>query len=284
LKTFLEVSVSASGDQREMLLPTMIEYGCAGVEETDTHLIAFFDEEQLGAKVLEKFKTDLYAMLRTISVNAEIVIRRVEDRNWNEEWEKTIQPIEIGKRFAVKPSWCTYENTQNRIVQTIDPKMSFGTGYHETTRLVLCLLEELSLDGATVLDVGTGTGILAIAAAKLGAKSVLGIDIDEWSIDNAIENAKANGVHETVTICGSPLESIDLENIDLVMANLTLNTNVGYLSLFKKVLRKGGNLLLSGLLSFDEPEMTKRLLDEGFSIGQIERENEWIAIAATSEG
>jgi ribosomal protein L11 methyltransferase len=282
LKTFLEVSVSANNDQRELLLPTMIEYGCAGVEETDTHLIAFFDEEQLGAKVLDQFKTDLYAVLRTISVNAEIVIRRVEDRNWNEEWEKTIKPIEIGSRFVVKPSWCTYENREHRIVLTIDPKMSFGTGYHETTRLVLCLLEELSVADATVLDVGTGTGILAIAAAQLGAKSVLGIDIDEWSIDNAIENAKANGVHESVTICGSPLESIDLQNIDLIMANLTLNTNVGYLSLFKKALRHGGNLLLSGLLSVDEPEMTKRLFEGGFSIGRIERENEWIAIAAIS--
>jgi ribosomal protein L11 methyltransferase len=282
LKTFLEVSVSANNDQRELLLPTMIEYGCAGVEETDTHLIAFFDEGQLGAASLKRFKADLYMLLRTISANAEIVIRRVEDRNWNEEWEKTIQPIEIGSRFAVKPSWRSYENTQGRIVLTIDPKMSFGTGYHETTRLVLRLLEALPLDGAAVLDVGTGTGILAIAAAKLGARSVLGIDIDEWSIENAGENVRANGAQRTVTICGSPLESIDLQDVDLIMANLTLNTNVGYLSLFKRVLRHGGNLLLSGLLSIDEPEIEKRLVEEGFSIGRIERENEWIAVAATS--
>ena len=157
--------------------------------------------------------------------------------------------------------------------------MSFGTGYHETTRLTLRLLEKYIHRINSMLDVGTGTGVLAIAAVKLGAASAWGIDIDEWSIDNAGENIIANDVADKVTISDTPVTSID-RSFRLITANLTLNTNSELLPTFRKLLRDGGTIILSGLLAADTETMRSRLRAEQFTILEELTENEWIAIAA----
>ncbi len=108
-------------------------------------------------------------------------IAEIENQNWNRQWEESIQPVEISPRIVITPSWHAVPHGGDRIVLVIDPKMSFGTGYHESTRLMLRMMERAITKDSFVLDVGTGTGILAIAAVKLGARSAVGIDIDEWS-------------------------------------------------------------------------------------------------------
>jgi ribosomal protein L11 methyltransferase len=279
MKTYLEVSISATGNQRELLLPTMMELGFQGFEETDTHLKSYIDKSQWDENQFAKLKADLKQLLQTISVNAEIQFREIPETNWNAQWEETIEPIEIGEKLAIKPSWSEYNNAGNRIIIQIDPKMSFGTGYHETTRLTLRLLEKYIHGINSMLDVGTGTGILAIAAVKLGASSAWGIDIDEWSIDNAGENIIANDVADKVTISDTPVTSID-RTFRLITANLTLNTNSELLPTFRKLLRDGGTIIFSGLLAADTETMRSRLRAEQFTILEELAENEWIAIAA----
>jgi ribosomal protein L11 methyltransferase len=279
MKKYLEVSISATESQRELLLPTMIELGFQGFEDTDTHLKSYLDMTRWDDAQFSKLKADLKQLLSTISVNAEVQFREIEETNWNAQWEQTIQPIEVGERLVVKPSWCDYPNAAGKVIIQIDPKMSFGTGYHETTRLTLRLLEKYIGGINSMLDVGTGTGILAIAAVKLGAASAWGIDIDEWSIDNANENIAANDVADKVTISDTPAESIN-RTFRLITANLTLNTNSELLPTFKKLLRDGGTILFSGLLVHDRERMLDRLKEEGLTILEELTENEWIAIAA----
>jgi len=283
MKTFLEVSISASEQQREMLIPTMMEWGCEGFEETDTALLCYMSMDQWAPGRLASLKQELMTQLRHISLNADVQFREIQDRNWNEEWEKTIQPIEVGDRIVIKPSWAVYNAPHGKIVIQIDPKMSFGTGYHETTRLTIQLLEKYLKPGSRVLDVGTGTGILAIAAMKLGGSSAAGTDIDEWALENARENVEANGLSDTVEISGKSPGDFPTSEFDLLTANLTLNTNFELLEEFRKALRDNGTLLLSGLLNVDQKKMIQGLEENRFRILEEIFENEWIAIAAMKE-
>ncbi len=143
----------------------------------------------------------------------------VADQNWNEQWEETISAQTIG-RFYVKPTWDNSTVPPDKILLEIDPKMSFGTGYHETTRLMLRFLPDVLEEGDHVIDAGTGTGILSIAAIKLGAKSAFAFDIDEWSINNTLENIILNGVSKKITVReGSSEVILGEEKADVLLAN-----------------------------------------------------------------
>jgi ribosomal protein L11 methyltransferase len=276
MKRYLEISISATPEQQELLLPAMLEIGCTGFQETDTALLCYMT----AGPAERDLQGELRKLLHTLSSNAAIAIREIENRNWNEEWEKTIRPIEVGRRFVITPSWAEYGGSADRIVVRIDPKMSFGTGYHETTRLVLLLLEKFAAPGMEVLDVGTGTGILAIAAVKLGARRVLATDIDEWALLNARENVATNDAAGVVTVSDEPAGSLAAASVDLITANLTLDTNRELLPDFRRVLRRSGMLIVSGLLAGDREPMLSALAACGFAAVDEARENEWIAIAA----
>lgn len=280
MKLYLEITISANEEQRELLLPTMMELGCTGFQETNTHLISYIDKSDWSQESTLRFENALHSILRTISANAEISMQDVPDRNWNLEWEKTIQPIEVGTRFTIKPSWADYPNEAKRIIIQIDPKMSFGTGYHETTRLIMGLLERYVVAGRSLLDVGTGTGILAICAVKLGCSSAVGIDNDEWSIENALENVANNSVAEKVRITSDGVGSFPPASFDLIASNITLNTNLDFLPEYSRILKPRGTLLLSGLLRADEDAMVSGLLHAGFNVTESAYENEWVAIVA----
>ena len=279
MKTYLQISVSGSRAQTEALLPSLVELGCVGFQETEGHLIGYAElppSPPEAAALKEAFRD----LLRRISVNAEIRFDEIADRNWNAEWERTVRPIEVGSRLAISPSWCAYDNPGGRIVLTIDPKMSFGTGYHETTRLMLRLVEHYVRPGMSVLDVGTGTGVLAIAAVKLGAASATGTDTDPWAVENALENVGLNGVERSVTILRGSIPDTPAPGPSMICANLTLNDLLGLLGKFRTVLPEGGLLLVSGLLAQDEGPINEGLAGAGFSVVETARENEWLAICA----
>ncbi len=209
-----------------------------------------------------------------------VSVRTAEDQNWNAAWEKTIRPIRVTDSIIITPSWHEVHPEPGQVVLVIDPKMSFGTGYHETTRLSLRLLETFLKPAMRVLDVGTGTGVLAIAAARLGASAVTGIDIDEWSYNNALENAERNGVTHLVTIHQKPLSMLPPSPCELVVANIQLDVITGLIGEFASRLTDKGILLLSGLLLTDRPAITTLLENNDLSpLAELD-ENEWIAIAA----
>lgn len=150
----------------------------------------------------------------------------LREQNWNAQWERRAGIVEATDRIIIKPSWKKLGvRHKGKIVLRIDPKMSFGTGHHETTRLCLVLLQEYVKPGAHVLDFGSGTGIQAIAAVKLGARSALPIDSDEWAFENARENVKKNRVTRSVKVIKGDLQRVRTRKVDLVVANIDMPPN-----------------------------------------------------------
>jgi ribosomal protein L11 methyltransferase len=268
----------------EILIPLMAELGCSGFMETDTSLLCYVGKKDWTSDKADRFTHFLKNHFPTEQSKGLFSVREIPEENWNKKWEETILPVEAGDRFVVVPTWSDYDNKSGRIILQIDPKMSFGTGHHETTRLTLRLLEHYLTPGNKILDVGTGSGILAIAAIKIGALHATGIDIDSWSIGNAMENVALNHVEDVVDISLGEPADIKNNKFDLITSNLTLNANKGLLREYSRLLTNGGILLLSGFLRTDVPEMEKHLMEIRFGIGNVIAENEWSAIGAVKTG
>lgn len=200
----------------------------------------------------------------------------IEEKNWNEVWEQSIQPQRIGK-FLVKPTWSDERAEANEILLEIDPKMAFGTGYHATTRLILKQMEQIDFKNKRVLDAGTGTGILAIASIKLGADHAIGFDIDPWSEENAVENALINGVSEQVEIRFGSSEQIgESEKFDIILANINRNIILEMIPFFVNRTKENGIICLTGLLDGDENTIRNHLKNEPVDVIDLQQENEWI--------
>lgn len=277
MKTYLEIAISATKEQQELLIPTMIEIGCLGFEEKDNELLCYIDKSIWNENKFELLKAEIKKLLQLLSSNAIIKIREIEETNWNAEWEKTIAPIEIGQKLVIKPSWREY-NKEGKIIIQIDPKMSFGTGYHESTRLTLQLLEKYIYYGDKVLDIGTGTGILAIAALKLGADFAIGIDNDDWAIENAKENVQANHLQKKILISNQNISTIK-DKFDLITANIMLTTILDMLPEIDNKLNLKGRALFSGLLLEDENKFIEATKKYKLKVIEKLSENEWIAFA-----
>lgn len=249
---------------------------------TDYDVLGFLDEDASWSCY---FTTEAWttheAAIRTLLGDSfpslQFEVETIAPQNWNAEWEESIQPIRVSDRFIIAPSWHPVEASDDVIVLTIDPKMSFGTGYHETTRLMLRLMEQVQMQGRRALDVGTGTGVLAIAARRCGAVDVLGVDIDVWSYDNAEENRLRNGIDAGLEFREGTVEESD-GVFDVILSNITRNDNMGLMELFARMTRAGSDLLLSGFYRTDLDDMTGAALAHGFdAVGSLS-ENEWCAV------
>lgn len=208
--------------------------------------------------------------------------QRLEQENWNRLWEESIQPIQVSDRICIAPSWHVVDADPNVIVLTIDPKMSFGTGYHATTRLMLRLLETHIRPDDTVLDVGTGTGVLAIAAIRLGAAHADGVDTDEWSYENAMENAERNGVADRILVAEGSLEAVS-GTYDVILSNITKIDNLQMLPRLDAMLRPGGRILLSGFYRTDTADIHLALEQLRLRVDENKEEDEWAAVSAVKE-
>jgi len=210
--------------------------------------------------------------------------RRLRQEDWRDSWKRYFRPQRIGKRLVVKPSWATYEVAAGDTVIEIDPGMAFGTGQHPTTAMCLRALEESASGGRpgdAVLDFGTGSGILAIAAARLGAKRVLALDIDPQAVKAARQNAAANGVADAVEVREGTLpEGASTERFGLAVANISSLTIARLAPAFAESLRDGGTLIVSGFLEDTVDELSRALAAAGLRIERVDDEGVWRAITA----
>lgn len=213
-------------------------------------------------------------LLRSYDVQENVLI----ERNWNEEWEKSREVIRVSDQIVIRPSFKEYNAKENEKVIILDPKMSFGTGEHPTTKICIKFLEKYLNKDDKVLDVGSGTGILSIAAAKLGASKILAFDIDEWSLDNGIENIRINNVESLIEIRQCEIKDISEKEFDLIVANIQRNILMELAPEINVRLRKSGFLILSGLLETDEKLITDKYSSLGFKFIEKEIMNEWIGI------
>src|SRR5512143_259052 len=214
---FVEVDIAADPTLAENLLAVFSQLGFEGFWEDEGTLRCYISAHRWNPGLLEEIQSTAALVARSSSSPSPLIrIRLLENRNWNEEWEKSIRPIRVTDRIVIRPSWQPFIPLHGDLVLTIDPKMSFGTGYRATTRLVLRLMENAVRPGSTMLDVGTGTGVLAIAGVMLGCESAVACDIDEWSYENARENAGVNGVADRVTLIHGDISLAPRIPFDLV--------------------------------------------------------------------
>ncbi len=271
------VAVTPDESVREIVIAALSDYKFEGFVEDELGVHCYIKKddwheniESIIKEISEQYNLPFVQYISTMDI---------QHKNWNEEWEQSIQPIHVSERFVIAPSW-NLGSSNSKTIIVIDPKMTFGTGYHETTRLMIRLMENYIQPNNSVLDVGTGTGILAIAAAKLGAKNIIGIDIDEWSLDNGIENTRRNKVEKEIEIRIGSLEVVPETNFDIILANIFRNTILDLLDTMLQKLSPKGRIIFSGLLVADQSIIETALNKRNVNVISFLRENEWIAIAA----
>jgi len=248
-----------------------------GMEERENELVCYFE------KFNEEDNNFLYNALNNLKRESlierfEIYQSTLEHRNWNEEWEKEIQPIKVTDKIVIKPSFRQYQKQNDEIVITIEPKMSFGTGYHQSTRIMLRLIEKYLKYDSKVLDIGTGTGVLAIASIQLGASYAVTCDIDAMVEDNVIENFKNNSVGDKCSFIAGTINNIDEKDFDLILANIQKNVLLEIASEIKKRIKQGGLVILSGLLFDDKNEIVEKYQSLDFKLIDVLNEDEWIGV------
>lgn len=269
----IELTIHVADALQEFLIAELEEMDFASFWQEDDVLRAYLPAPRWTDVKRERIERWLHAR----GLDAPLEERVVEPQNWNRQWEETIRPLAVGP-FLVRPTWQETPNEHaDKILLEIDPKMSFGTGYHESTRLALRFLPGVVTGGEQVLDAGTGTGILAIAALKLGAASALAFDVDEWAQQNAVENFLLNGVAEHVTFREGSIEVVKESGFDLILANINRNVLIDFLPHFAEKTQPGGHLVLAGLLHTDRATMRDAATREGFTLEDEAEENEWWA-------
>lgn len=278
--SWLKLTIRIPDDYHELLISELVELDFDGFEQLDNQLEAFITKSSFNDVNREYIEQ----LLIGLPGDNYIEMEEIREENWNETWEQTIQPQEIGM-FYIKPTWSRSPVPEERILLEIDPKMAFGTGYHATTRLMLEMLPGLNPEGRTVLDVGTGTGVLAIAAAKLGASSIVAFDVDSWSVENAQENILINRVADRIEIRPGSIETVPEDTRwDLILANINRNVILELLPALASLLSDGGHLALSGLLAEDRDHVLRKAgeyalnLEEELNLKEEPGSYEWIAL------
>jgi ribosomal protein L11 methyltransferase len=266
---------------KDILTEFVFSIGCRGIEDLDettfedkTGLRLFFEEDEEPEVILNSLK--LFFEENGFEM-PEISSEKIVKADWREEWKKTYQPVEAGK-FLVVPAWMNVETDKIKIL--IEPKMAFGTGTHETTKLMLEEISKHDFQDKIVFEGGSGSGILSIAAVKSGALSVTAVDIDEESYDNCKENAHLNRadmrIHTKFTTADDYAHE---DKYDIVLANINRSVLEELLPSFKKIVKKGGMIILSGILIEESQKMYKCISETGgLSIDGCYEKNEWCLI------
>ena len=280
---WFELSVQAQGPVQDTISSFLVEHGSTGIVCRDRSLRAFFPGTADDAVLKPLIRRYLHG-LRAIFPDGLVGRTRwrvIAEKNWQDGWRHHFKPQRIGKRFLVTPPWLRPE-ANGRHVIVIEPAMAFGAGTHETTRSCLGLIDELCAEGPPVkaLDVGTGSGILAIGMARLGVPQVLALDNDPVALEAARANLRLNGVDGTVTLSDTSLVRVR-RRFPLVVANIILETLVELAGPLKRCAAAGGSLILSGLLHDHVPAVMRHF--GGFRLVRRQDRKEWSTLLLRKE-
>ena len=264
-----DFNVSPKEPATEMLIAQLGYVGFESFVEQDNGVKAYIQKQEWNSKILE----DVF-LLHSNEFNITFEHNEIAQTNWNEEWEKNFNPIQVDDLVSIRAPFHTNPSLQFDIV--IEPKMSFGTGHHETTHMMVQHLLALDLDTKKVLDMGCGTGILAIFAEMKGAKPIDAIDIDSWCYENSLENIQRNNCNHITVYEGDA--SLLKEKYDVIIANINRNILLSDMKTYTDCLNENGVLLLSGFYKEDiviiEDEVTKH----GLTFEKMIQRNNWVAL------
>ena len=255
----------------EILLAELSDLPFESFEETEKGLNAYIRKSEWNENILSAV-----SLMQQPEFNVAVEVREVPPENWNEKWETHFDAIEIDGRCRVRAPFHPHKEATYEII--IEPKMSFGTGHHETTHMMLEFLLEREVKGKTVLDMGCGTAVLAILAGMKGAEEVDAIDIDPWSYANALENAELNG-QERIRVYEGDSRVIPSKKYDLILANINRNVLLADIPLYADHLKNGGELLLSGFYESDVEVIRDQCREAGLEYQSKRVRNSWVALS-----
>jgi len=287
MKRWLVVGLHISKGFGEAVSNFLIEQGATGIEELDgdlkwERLRTYFPQDGKEKRVLHALRQYLKSLQKISPETFRVQIKTasIPEQDWGENWKRFFKPVQVTSRFVVKPPWSKIRLKKGQIPIDINPGMAFGTGTHATTILCIQALEEkLRKRGQSVLDVGTGSGILSIIAAKLGAKGVWGIDIDGVAVENARENVEKNHVSDIVKIRKGSMGDLQ-RKFDVVVANIDLKSLRRMRKPLLNHLKNQGFLILSGILEDEKDSLRQHFMETGLL--QWEKDNqegEWVCLA-----
>lgn len=268
---YKEISLSPlTAEQSDVLVAMLFNIGFDGFEILKETLNAYIPEVDYPEVEIQEIKLQFPEVT--------FATKNIEEQNWNAIWEASFDPVLVNYFVAVRASFHPAQlQVKHDII--ITPKMSFGTGHHATTALVIGLMEDINFKNKTVLDFGTGTGVLAILAKQLGATSIVAIDNDKWSIENAKENFELNAARDIIL---EKAESLAEKGaVDIIIANINLNVLLANMDDFCRILRGGGTIIFSGLLVNDEEKFKAVIFSKGFELRRVNNKDGWIAIEAS---
>jgi len=273
--SWLKISIQAESAAHEALENFFFELGSSGTEEEADCVTGYFSDVQSRDSIKSAvvlYVSSLRSMQFQIS-DPEISMLPAED--WSVQWHRFFHPVEVTSQIVVKPPWETWPAKQNQIVIDITPQMAFGTGTHETTQICLQLLQDRISRDDLVLDVGTGSGILGIAAIRLGAKRVTALDIDADAVPNAKENAVRNHVADNMTILCGTIDSVHPAPFDLVLANINRLVLEKLIPQIGDYVHSGSHLIFSGILTEERSKMETLFQKNRFEIIRCVTKGEW---------
>ena len=296
MRNWLELSVRAPREFVEPLTSLFLKYGHGGVavEEPggfnpdegesppDTGHVRVMTYLPVGPTTKSRegsidVGVRLMAQLGPVSM---LRSREVDEAEWQDSWREHFHTLHVGLRTVIVPTWRSYEPSEAEVIIELDPGMAFGTGHHPTTTMCLAALEETVTPGCSVLDLGCGSGILSIAAAKLGASEVLALDIDATAVETAMANVRQNGVDTVVKVDEGtlPYPSLRPGGYDVVVANIS-STVIGSLAgSIARAARPGGRVVASGILDQARGPVVQRLEEAGLHMERVDADGDWVAL------
>ncbi|HEY8803666.1 MAG TPA: 50S ribosomal protein L11 methyltransferase [Clostridium sp.] len=255
----------------ETIIDTNSEVVIKGYYKEDNNFEDHLKEIKAGVSNLPKFGLDKGVG----SVNA----AKVNEEDWENNWKKYYKPIKVGEKVVIKPIWEKYDKKPDEIIVELDPGMAFGTGSHETTRMCIKALERHVNKESVVFDIGTGSGILSIAAAKLGAKNTIGVDLDPVAVDSARQNVSYNDISNIEILYGDLMEVVK-GKANIVIANIMADIIIFLTDQVKAFIACGGYFISSGIILSKKDEVITKLTQCGFKVEEINIEGEWVCIVA----
>ncbi|MDT8715310.1 50S ribosomal protein L11 methyltransferase [Clostridium sp. 19966] len=241
----------------------------------------YFNDTENGAE-LESYVKSKLEELKDMGIDigeGTVYCQLVKEEDWANNWKKYYKPTKIGDKIIIKPLWEEYEAKNGEMVVVLDPGMAFGTGTHETTRMCILSLEKHVKKDSEVFDIGTGSGILAITAAKLGAKNVVGVDLDPVAVDSAKENVEYNNLDNIEVLYGNLMDVVE-GKADVIVANIIAEVIVILVDSVKNFIKTGGRFITSGIIKDRKDMVVNKLLAEGFEVEEIMNDGEWLCITA----
>ena len=271
MTSYLEFNFKISPLQpwNEILMAELIQIGFDSFTEEHDGILGYIPEELYNEELLKELP-----LLNREEVSIQYTFEKMPNINWNEEWEKNFSPINVEDKVLIRAEFHESDANMHEII--IQPKMSFGTGHHPTTHLMIQQMLDMELKDKKVLDMGCGTSVLAIYAKQRGAGETTAIDIDEWSVENSIENAARNNVE--LKISQGTADNLGSEKFDTILANINRNILISDIPTYVSVLNDGGQLLLSGLCFFDVDDILEVCTEQNLTLERKLQREEWVSL------